>query len=215
MQQLITTKHTKMLSISFNSGTLIKLDNLIMSKTTYIMATVVLSDDDLLPCRLVSKIGWNSFCSSIILFLIYFHTVLKYSGHAMWFGPVLGQHLWQLSRLAWKHMNVNATYLLSGPALSFKTKKNAYFLKFQFFLPRIEILQNFASNRRSSKTERAIFFAQLYASLSKIQYKTFNFFNNFQHISAGGIVQLCWNICRGLEFLTNRCSGRLFHESSW
>ena len=28
-----------MLSISFNSGTLIKLDNLIMSKTTYIMAT--------------------------------------------------------------------------------------------------------------------------------------------------------------------------------
>ena len=57
LQQLITTKHTKMLSISFNSGTLIKLDNLIMSKTTYIMATVVLSDDDLLPCRLVSKIG--------------------------------------------------------------------------------------------------------------------------------------------------------------
>ena len=43
--QLITTKHTKMLSISFNSGTLIKLDNLIMSKTTYIMATAVLSDD--------------------------------------------------------------------------------------------------------------------------------------------------------------------------
>ena len=42
--QLITTKHTKMLSISFNSGTLIKLDNLIMSKTTYIMATAVLSD---------------------------------------------------------------------------------------------------------------------------------------------------------------------------
>ena len=32
-------KNTKMLSISFNSGTLIKLDNLIMSKTTYIMAT--------------------------------------------------------------------------------------------------------------------------------------------------------------------------------
>jgi hypothetical protein len=30
------TKNTKMLSISFNSGTLIKLDNLIMSKTTYI-----------------------------------------------------------------------------------------------------------------------------------------------------------------------------------
>ena len=79
LQQLITTKHTKMLSISFNSGTLIKLDNLIMSKTTYIMATVVLSDDDLLPCRLVSKIGWNSFCSSIILFLIHFHAVLKYS----------------------------------------------------------------------------------------------------------------------------------------
>ena len=37
-------KNTKMLSISFNSGTLIKLDNLIMSKTTYIMATAVLSD---------------------------------------------------------------------------------------------------------------------------------------------------------------------------
>ena len=38
--------------------------------------------------------------------------VLKYSGHAaMWFGPVLGQHLWQLKRLAWKHKNVNATYL--------------------------------------------------------------------------------------------------------
>ena len=43
--QLITKKHTKMLSISFNSGTLIKLDNLIMSKTTYIMATAMLSDD--------------------------------------------------------------------------------------------------------------------------------------------------------------------------
>ena len=40
------------------------------------------------------------------------HTVLKYSGHAVWFGPVLGQHLWQLSTLAWKHKNVNATYLL-------------------------------------------------------------------------------------------------------
>ena len=41
--------------------------------------------------------------------------VLEYSGHAMWFGPVLGQHLWQLSRLARKHnaiWNVNATYLL-------------------------------------------------------------------------------------------------------
>ena len=38
--------------------------------------------------------------------------VLKYSGHAMWFGPVLGQQLWQLSRLAWKRKNVNATYLL-------------------------------------------------------------------------------------------------------
>ena len=38
--------------------------------------------------------------------------VLKYSGHAMWFGPVLGQHLWTPSRLAWKHKNVNATYLL-------------------------------------------------------------------------------------------------------
>ena len=28
--------------------------------------------------------------------------VLKYSGHAMWFGLVLGQQLWQLNRLAWK-----------------------------------------------------------------------------------------------------------------
>ena len=37
--------------------------------------------------------------------------VLWYSGHAMWFGPVLGQHIWQLSRLAWKHKNVKATYL--------------------------------------------------------------------------------------------------------
>ena len=47
----LTTKNTKLLSISFNSGTLIKLDNLIMSKTTYIMATVVLAPttDDLLP----------------------------------------------------------------------------------------------------------------------------------------------------------------------
>ena len=35
-EELLTTKHTKLLSISFNSGTLIKLDNLIMSKTTYI-----------------------------------------------------------------------------------------------------------------------------------------------------------------------------------
>ena len=32
--------------------------------------------------------------------------------HDMGFGPVLGQHLWQLSRLAWKRKNVNATYLL-------------------------------------------------------------------------------------------------------
>ena len=38
--------------------------------------------------------------------------VLKYSVHAMWFGSVLGQHLWQLSRLAWKHKNVNITYLI-------------------------------------------------------------------------------------------------------
>ena len=30
----------------------------------------------------------------------------------MWFGSVLGQHLWQFSKLAWKHKNVNATYLL-------------------------------------------------------------------------------------------------------
>ena len=29
--------------------------------------------------------------------------VIKYSGHARWFGLGLGQHLWQLSRLAWKH----------------------------------------------------------------------------------------------------------------
>ena len=26
--------------------------------------------------------------------------VIKYSGHAMWFGPILGKNLWQLSRLA-------------------------------------------------------------------------------------------------------------------
>ena len=38
--------------------------------------------------------------------------VLKYSGHAMRFGQVLGQHLWQLSWLAWEHKNVNATYFL-------------------------------------------------------------------------------------------------------
>ena len=36
------------------------------------------------------------------------HIVLKYSGHAMWFRLILGQHLSQLSRLAWKHKNVNA-----------------------------------------------------------------------------------------------------------
>ena len=33
---LMYSTYTKLLSISFNSGTLIKLDNLIMSKTTYI-----------------------------------------------------------------------------------------------------------------------------------------------------------------------------------
>ena len=33
----------------------------------------------------------------------------------MWFGLVLGQQLWQLSRLAWKHKNVNATYMLFMP----------------------------------------------------------------------------------------------------
>ena len=38
--------------------------------------------------------------------------VIKYSGHAMWFGPVLGKNLWQLSRLACKHKHVNTTYLL-------------------------------------------------------------------------------------------------------
>ena len=35
--------------------------------------------------------------------------VIKYGGHAVWFGPVLDQHLWQLSRLAWKQKNVNTT----------------------------------------------------------------------------------------------------------
>ena len=38
--------------------------------------------------------------------------VLNYSGHVMWFWPVLGQHLWQLKRLAWKHKNVYPTWLL-------------------------------------------------------------------------------------------------------
>ena len=38
--------------------------------------------------------------------------VLKYSGHSMCLWLVLVQHLWQLSRLAWEHKNVNATYLL-------------------------------------------------------------------------------------------------------
>ena len=37
--------------------------------------------------------------------------VIKYSGHAIWFGPILRQNLWQLNRLAWKHKHVNATYL--------------------------------------------------------------------------------------------------------
>jgi hypothetical protein len=36
---------------------------------------------------------------------------IKYSGHAIWFGPILRQNLWQLSRLPWKHKHVNATYL--------------------------------------------------------------------------------------------------------
>ena len=35
---------------------------------------------------------------------------LKYSAHAMWFGLVSGQHLWQLSRLAWKH-NLSAIHI--------------------------------------------------------------------------------------------------------
>ena len=38
--------------------------------------------------------------------------VIKYSGHAIWSGPILRQNLWQLSRLAWKHKHANATYLL-------------------------------------------------------------------------------------------------------
>ena len=55
--------------------------------------------------------------------------VLKYSGHAMWFGLVSGQHLCQLSRLAWKHMNVNATYLLFiGPGLIHSVENPFYFL---------------------------------------------------------------------------------------
>ena len=37
--------------------------------------------------------------------------VLKYNGHAMWFGPVLGQHLWHLSMLAWKQCNLSAIYI--------------------------------------------------------------------------------------------------------
>ena len=56
--------------------------------------------------------SWLKFCNSTIFVMISCGIVLKYSGHAMWFGPVLGQHLWQVSRLAWKHKNVNATYLL-------------------------------------------------------------------------------------------------------
>lgn len=39
------SKNTKMLSISFNSGTLIKLDNLIMSKSTYSITTTTVLDD--------------------------------------------------------------------------------------------------------------------------------------------------------------------------
>ena len=43
---------------------------------------------------------------------------------AMWLRPVLGQHLLQLGRLAWKHKNVNATYLL----FIFEGIKRAYHL---------------------------------------------------------------------------------------
>ena len=56
----------------------------------------------------VSEFGKGSSAA----FVTYRAIVLKYSGHAMWFWPVLGQHLWQLNRLAWKHKNFNATYLL-------------------------------------------------------------------------------------------------------
>ena len=37
--------------------------------------------------------------------------VIKYSGLAIGFGPFLGENLWQLSRLSWKHKPVNETYL--------------------------------------------------------------------------------------------------------
>ena len=57
------------------------------------------------------SLTWKK-CNRKHLVLIFQIIVVKYSGHDMWFGPVCGQHLWQLSRLAWKHKNVNATYLL-------------------------------------------------------------------------------------------------------
>ena len=63
--------------------------------------------------HLISSISltWKK-CNRKRLVLIFQIIVVKYSGHDMWFGPVLGQHLWQLSKLAWKYKNVNATYLL-------------------------------------------------------------------------------------------------------
>ena len=66
---------------------------------------------------------WSVMMVSLLFILVKLQTihlyklgaaiVLKYSGRAMWFGPVLGQHLWQLSRLAWKNNNVNL-YVLKG-----------------------------------------------------------------------------------------------------
>ena len=62
------------------------------------------------------KMGHQS-CSNTMLnnihvsFLKLFWTRLNCFNPAMWFGPVLGKHLWQLSRLVWKHKNINTTYL--------------------------------------------------------------------------------------------------------
>ena len=57
----------------------------------------------------------------------------KYSGHAMWFGPVLGWHVWQLSRLAWKHKNVNAIYIGRNQNSIAWVKVGPWDLPFSFF----------------------------------------------------------------------------------
>ena len=46
--------------------------------------------------------------------LINFSTIVL-SGYAMWFGLVFGQHLWQLSELAWKDKNVLLSRGISKP----------------------------------------------------------------------------------------------------